>query len=166
MKNAVMKRVNEGKDIKQIGEDLCDGLKYPQKKIIAIIKEIKGKEYLNENKKRLNYRGGGGAGKPKAKKTELQNILPQAVLKNIESEKNKSNGDDEFEITQACTLVHDKRFDALNLKELDDERINKILDLLEPVIIKNKDILIDIRLAFSFGNEGTVNETIIYKNVK
>ena len=78
MKNAVMKRVNEGKDIKQIGEDLCDGLKYPQKKIIAIIKEIKGKEYLNENKKRLNYRGGGGAGKPKAKKTELQNILPQA----------------------------------------------------------------------------------------
>ena len=159
-----MKRVNEGKDIKEIGEDLCDGLKYPQKKIIAIIKEIKGKEYLNENKKRLNYRGGGGAGKPKAKKTELQNILPQAVP-NI-SESDKSNGDDEFENTQSCTIIHDKRFDALNLKELDDERINKILELLEPVIIKNKDILKEIKLSFGFGTASTITEIILYSNEK
>lgn len=82
MKNAVMKRVNEGKDIKEIGEQLCDGLKYPKRKITEIIREIKGEAYLIENKKRLKYRGGGGRGKPrKAKKPELQNIAVRARIK-------------------------------------------------------------------------------------
>ncbi len=77
MKNAVIKRINEGKKITEIGAELCEGLKYPKRKIIEIIIETKGKNYLIENKKQLGYRGGGGAGKPKTKKPEVQNFAVQ-----------------------------------------------------------------------------------------
>lgn len=89
MKNAVIKRVNEGKNIEEIGAELCEGLKYPKRKIIEIIKETKGKNFLKENKIKLGYRGGGGDGNPKAKKTELQNFAPQTEPNITESDKFK-----------------------------------------------------------------------------
>lgn len=83
MRNAVLKRVNEGKDIKEISEELCDGLKYPKRKIINIIKETKGIAYLTENKVRLGYRGGGGDKPKKAKKNEVQNFAVQQTETNL-----------------------------------------------------------------------------------
>lgn len=82
MKNAVMKREREGKGIKEIGQELCDGLKYPYRKISDIIRDIKGEAYLIENRKRLKYRGGGGLGKPrKPKDPELQNLAVRKRIK-------------------------------------------------------------------------------------
>ena len=107
---------------------------------------------------------------PEVKKLLLEGkISARKVGKSFEGksikfigEKNKKLDDDEFEITQtqACSIVHDKRFEALNLDELNEEQIN---NLLEPIIAKNKDILKEIKLSFRFGNTGTISETVIYR---
>lgn len=55
MKIAVEKRLDEKRSIEQIGSELCSGIKFPRKKVIHIIKEIKGKEFLEKNADWLCY---------------------------------------------------------------------------------------------------------------
>jgi hypothetical protein len=55
MKEAVDKRLKEKKTIREIGKELCKGLLFPNKKVISIIKQIKGQSYLDENADWLGY---------------------------------------------------------------------------------------------------------------
>jgi transposase len=59
MKTAVETRIDNGKTIEQIGQELCSGVKHPERKIIRIIKEIEGKgePYLIENAEGLGFKG-------------------------------------------------------------------------------------------------------------
>lgn len=73
MKKAVEKRLDEGKTIEQIGQELCGGVIHPERKIIRIIKDIEGKgeDYLISEGKNIGFTG----------VTQLKNAMKQREMK-------------------------------------------------------------------------------------
>lgn len=63
MKEAITKRVEKGGDIGDIGNELCPDVKFPRAKIIRILKETLGHQYLKENAKQIGYQGSSQLGR-------------------------------------------------------------------------------------------------------
>jgi translation elongation factor EF-G len=84
MKDAVEKRLEEGKTLEEIGQDICSGVKSSKRKIIRIVKEIEGKgeQYLIDNSEKLGY---DGVGQLKSAKKKVQKIAVQVPEQEQES---------------------------------------------------------------------------------
>lgn len=70
MKHIVEKKISEGKDIEEIGQELCSTVKYPKRKIIRIIKDFLGEEFLIQHARELGYDGVGQLKSTKEKKVQ------------------------------------------------------------------------------------------------
>lgn len=89
MKRAVGKRIDEGKNIQEIGAELCSGIKYPERKIIRIIREAFGDPFIIERAEPLGYNGVKQL--LARKKKEVQNLALEKV-EEVEEEKEKNGG--------------------------------------------------------------------------
>ncbi len=100
MEKAIEKRLNENMTIKQMGQELCSGVKYQNRKIIRIITDMKGSDYLIENAKTLDYKGTGK--RAASRKKQVQKIT--LTLK--ESEMSEL-GELENKVTNICNVIDD-----------------------------------------------------------
>lgn len=53
--DAIKKRVEEGKNLEDIAKELCGGVKFDREKIIRVIKDLIGEQYLIDHAKTLGY---------------------------------------------------------------------------------------------------------------
>lgn len=74
--NSIKKRVEEGKDLDTIAGELCGDVKFDRQKIIRVIKDFLGEEYLIEHAKILGY---------DVDKANLGKIPKAAKLRKIET---------------------------------------------------------------------------------
>lgn len=134
MIKAVDTRLDNGKKIGEIGKELCDGVKNPDRKIIRIIKEIdgKGEKYLIENGDKIGFTG----------VTQLRNAIerrekkkdnPTATKKKAQkiglekTEEEKPHNDNE-QMTELIKKYHDRH--PQDWKEIIMEFIKDIEDKL------------------------------------
>ncbi len=81
MKIAVEKKISEGKDIEEIGQELCSSVKYPKRKIIRIIKDFLGEEFLVQHATELGYDG-----TPQLKRAKEKKVQKIALKRNKDNE--------------------------------------------------------------------------------
>ena len=99
---------------------------------------VSGGDYLNENKKRLHYRGGGGIGKPKkAKKTELHNFAAQEEQNLCECDKFKIKF---MQLFNESHTAHPNDWKEILLKYIEEfegtKAQDKILEMTQDKILK------------------------------
>ena len=75
--NSIKKRVEEGKDLDEIAGELCSDVKFNRQKVIRVIKDFLGDEYLEEHSETLGYDIG---------KAKLGKIPKAPKLRKIETE--------------------------------------------------------------------------------
>lgn len=119
MKNAVEKRIKNQESIEKMSCELCDGIKFPQTKIKRIIRELKGYDFLKENKEWLGYRVGGGLGTKKPKKAELEKNPVQPEIEPSDEKTTKY-----MDLIRECLKEHPQDWKDILLeciKDLEDE---------------------------------------------
>lgn len=87
MKDAVDLRLAERKPIYQIGKELCSGIKFANRKVIKIIKDERGQDYLDENADWLMYKGTPQATSAKIKRLQKFAVPPPTKSDLIELKK-------------------------------------------------------------------------------